>query len=97
MENNELKKVWNKNCTCYCFDDLFKLEEINLDNILIDENSHEIILIYDTSYKTLIGSKTLRLRFDQTDGTKRIYDRTRYLALLGTKEMRPFTTELEIL
>ena len=36
-----------------------KLEEIDLDNILINEKSHENILIYDISYKTLIGSKPL--------------------------------------
>ena len=52
MENNELKKVRIKNYTCYCFDDIIKLEDFYLDNILIDEKSHENILIYDISYKT---------------------------------------------
>ena len=40
MENNELKKVSIKNCTCYCFGDIMKFEDLNFD-ILIDEKSSE--------------------------------------------------------
>ena len=36
MKNNEFKKVRIKNRTCYCFDDIIKLEDFDLDNILID-------------------------------------------------------------
>ena len=54
MENNELKKVCIKNCTRYYFYDITKLEGFDLDNFLIDEKSHENILIYNISYKTLI-------------------------------------------
>ena len=43
MENIEFWKVLNKNCTCYYLDDLIKLEGLGLDNILIDEKSHENI------------------------------------------------------
>ena len=86
MENNELKKVRIKNRTCYYFDDIIKLEDFDLDNILIDEKSHENILIYDISYKTLIGSKPLRIRFDEIDGIIRIYNGTRHLTLFGTKK-----------
>ena len=41
-----------KNRTCYYFDDIIKLEDFSLDNILrkIDEKSHENILIYNISY-----------------------------------------------
>ena len=35
-----------KNCTCYYFDDIIKLEVFNLNNISIDEILHENILIY---------------------------------------------------
>ena len=38
MENNELKKVPIKNRTCYYFNGIIKLEDFDLDNILIDEN-----------------------------------------------------------
>ena len=67
MENNELKKVCIKNCTYCYFDDIIKLEDFDIDNILIDEKSQKNILIYDISYKTLIGSKPLRIRFNKID------------------------------
>ena len=59
MENNEFK-----NRMCYYFDDIIKLEDFDLDDILIDEKSRENILIYDISYKTLIGPKSLQIRLD---------------------------------
>ena len=65
MENNELKKVHIKYCTWYYIDDIIKPEDFNLDNILINEKSHENILIYDISHKTLFDSKPLRIRFDK--------------------------------
>ena len=86
LEYNELKKVRIKNRTCYYFDDIIKLENCDLDKILIDEESHGNILIYDISYKTLIGSKPLRIRFDEIDGIIRIYNGTRYLTLFDTKK-----------
>ena len=86
MENNEFKKIHIKNRTCYYFDDIIKLEDFDLDNILKDEKSHENILIYDMSYKTLIGSKTLRIRFDKIDGVIRIYDGIKNLTLSGSKK-----------
>ena len=50
MENNdELKEINNKNCTCYYFDDKINTEDFNLDNNLIDEKSNENILIYNIS------------------------------------------------
>ena len=42
MENNEFKKVCIKNSTCYYFDDIIKLEEFDLHNISIDENSFDL-------------------------------------------------------
>ena len=67
MENNEYKKLRMKNRTFYYFDDITKLEDLDLDNILIDKKLHENIFIYDISYKTLIHSKHLRIRFDEID------------------------------
>ena len=72
MENNKLKKVRIKHCTCCYFDDITKLEDFAIDNILIDEKSQKNILICDISYKTLIGSKPFRIRFDKIDGFIRI-------------------------
>ena len=59
MENSEFKKAHIKNRKCYYVDDIIKLEDFNLDNILIDRKSHENILIYDISFKTLIGPQPL--------------------------------------
>ena len=86
MENNEFKKVCIKNRTSYYFDDIIKLEDIDIYNFLIDEKSHENIFIYGISYKTLIGSKRLRVKFDDIDGFVRIYDGTRHLTLFGSEE-----------
>ena len=52
-------EVCIKNRMCYYFDDMIKLEDFHLDNILTDEKSHKNILIYDISYKTLIDPKHL--------------------------------------
>ena len=46
---------------------MINLEDFNLNNISIDEKSQENILIYDVSYKTLIDSKFLRIKFFEID------------------------------
>ena len=86
MENNEFKNVFTKNRTCYCLDDIIKLEDFDLGNILIGEESHENILIYNISYKILIDPKPLRIRFIKIDGFITIYDKTRYLRLFGPEK-----------
>ena len=55
--NDELKEINIKNRSCYYFDAIINIEDFNLDNILIDEQSHENILVYNISYKTLIDAK----------------------------------------
>ena len=66
MKNNEFKEVRIKNRTCYYnFNDIIKLEDFDIYNILIDEKSRENILFYEISYKTLIGSKQCRIRLDK--------------------------------
>ena len=90
MENNEFKKVRIKNRTCYYFDDIIKLEDF-------DKKSHTNISIYDTSYRALIVSKPLRIRFDKIDGIIRIYDGTRYLTLFGTKKYDAFYDRIRYL
>ena len=47
---------------------------MDLNNILMDRKSQENILIHGISYKTLIDSKPLRIRFNQIDGILRIHD-----------------------
>ena len=68
MESNDkLKEIDNKNCVYYYFDDIIKIEDFGLVNTLIDEKSYENILVYSISYKNLIDSKPLRIRFDKID------------------------------
>ena len=38
-------------------------------------------MVYDISYKTLFGSKPLRIRFDEVDGFIKIYDGVIFLVL----------------
>ena len=61
-------------------------KDFDVENILIDEKSHENIFIHDISYRTLIGSNPLRIRFDKIDGFIRIYDATIYLTLFGSEK-----------
>ena len=86
MESNDkLKKISIKNHTWY-FDDTIKIEDFDLDNILIDEKPYENGLVYIILYKNLIAAKPLRIRFDKTDGCIRVYDWTRYLVLFGSEK-----------
>ena len=47
--NDELKQINIKNCACYYFDDILKIEDFDIDNILIDEKSYKNILVYNIS------------------------------------------------
>ena len=49
----------------------------------MDQISHENDLVYDILFKTLIGAKPLRIRFNKVDGLIRVYDGTRYLVLFS--------------
>ena len=73
---------------CYYFYDIIKIEDFDLDNILIDQKSYENISVYNISYKSLIYSKPLRIRFDKIDGFIRVFEGTRYLVLF-----RSFTND----
>ena len=67
------------------------------ENILIDENSCENILNYDISYKTLIGSKPLHIRFDKIDGFIRFYDGSRYFTLFSSEKYDAIYDRIKIL
>ena len=86
MEKNELKKVLKFARVTILM--TIKFEDFDFDNILIDEKSYKDILIYNVSYKTSIGPKPLRNRFDKVDGfiSIRVYNGSRYLGLFGVKK-----------
>ena len=74
MESNDKsKEIDIKNCTCYYFDDISKVKDFDLDNILIDKKSYENILVYNISYKSLIDPTPLRIGFDKIDGFIRVF------------------------
>ena len=75
------------NIVCYYFDDIVIFEYFDFDNILIEEKSYKNILIYKILYRTLIGPKSLRIRFIKIDGFIRVYNGTRYLVLFGHENM----------
>ena len=64
---DELKEIDIKNRTCYYFDDIMRVIDIDFNDILLDKKSYENILldkklyenilIYNISYKTLMGAK----------------------------------------
>ena len=39
MNNNKLKEIDIEIRTCYCFDDIISINDLDLDKILIDEKS----------------------------------------------------------
>ena len=84
MESNDkLKEIDIKNCTFYNFDSIIKFEDFVFDDIIIDEKSYENILVYNISYKTLIGAKPLCFRLVKIDGFIKVYNGPRCLVLFG--------------
>ena len=59
ISNDKLKEIDIKNCMCYYFDDIIRIAEFDLDDILIDKKSS-----YNILYKSQIDSD----RFDIIDG-----------------------------
>ena len=88
IKNGEqwLKKVSIKNSTSYYFDDIIKFVDFYF---LLDEKSYEQTLIYEISYKTLLGAKSLRIRFNETGGFIIFCNGTRYLVLFGPEKCDP--------
>ena len=48
----------------------------------MNEKLCENIIIYDVSYKTPTGTKSLRIMFDKVDGFIRVYDGNKYRVLV---------------
>ena len=84
--NSKFLKNDIKNPTCYCFDDIIKIEDFDFDNILLDEKSCKNVLVYDISCKTLIDTKPLCITFNKADGFTTFYNGSRYLVLFGSEK-----------
>ena len=70
----EFKKIFIKNRTCYYFDDIMKVEDIKVNNILLDKKSYEDTLVYNILCKEFMDAKPLRIRFDKVNGLIKIYN-----------------------
>ena len=92
-----MKEINIRNCTCYYFDDLIKIEDFGFDNTLLDEKSYKNILVYDISHKTLIDTKSLSIRFDKVDGFIKISDGTRYLVLFAPEKYNAIFNRIKYL
>ena len=83
MESNDkLKEIDIKNCTCYYFNNIIKIEDFDFDNV----KSYKNILVHDISYKTLMGAKPFDIRFDKRNEFIRVYNGARYLVLFGLEK-----------
>ena len=58
---DKLKEIGIKNRTCYYFNNIMRVIDLNFNNISLDEklckNFFENILVYDIWYKTIMGKK----------------------------------------
>ena len=85
MESNAKFKKLLLKFGRYYFDDIIKIEDLDLENYLTYENTYENILLQKISYKHLIAAKLWCIRFDKRDRHIRVYDGlTRYLVLFGS-------------
>ena len=46
-KNYKLKEIHIKNCMCYYFNDIIKIEDFDLDNIFTEGKSHGNNLVYN--------------------------------------------------
>ena len=66
------------------------------DNILKDEKSHENLLVYNISYKTLMGAKPMRIRFNKMDDVIEFMLELDIWYYLEVKTTIHFTTGLDL-
>ena len=83
MESRDkLKGIYIKHRACYYFDDIIKDIDVNFSNILLEKKLFENISVYDISYRTSTGTKSLRIRFHKIDEFIRLREcEFRYLVL----------------
>ena len=84
--NNKWKEIDTKIRTCYYFDDIIRIKDFDLGNIVIDGKSCKNILVYNISQKSLIFVEPLYIRFDKVNGFIRLFDGTRYLVIFGPEK-----------
>ena len=76
---------------------MIKLEDFNLDNILIDEKPHKNNFIYEIPYKTLIGSKPLCNRVNKKMNLLEFLMELDNLTLFGSEKYDAFYDRIRCL
>ena len=69
--NVEFREINIKSRMCYYFNDIIRIKDFNLDNILIDEKSYDNSFVYNISNKIWIWWLGFA-RFDQIDVFSRV-------------------------
>ena len=93
---DELKEIVIKNCTCYYFDVIIKDVDIYFSDILLDEKLYKNIWIFDISYKTSTGPKSLCITIDKIDGFIRVSGgEFRHLVLLDNELFDKFFDKIK--
>ena len=79
---NELKEIDIKNYACYYYDDIFNGLKGNFSNILLNKKLYKNISVYNISYKTPTGPKSLHIGLYKIDGFIRSTDsKIKYLVI----------------
>ena len=60
--NDELIEINIKNDIRSYFNDIIKIEDFDFNNILLDEKSYKITLVFVISYKAFIVAKPVHIR-----------------------------------
>ena len=92
--NNKVKDIDIKNHTCYFFDDIINIKNIDPNNIKIDEKSYRKILIYYNGYVTIKNLKYVKINsvnplyliFNKVNAYFEEANGNNYLTLVPTNE-----------
>ena len=82
---DELKKIDIKNRTCYYFDDIMTVIDIDFSGILLNKKSYKLIFNLWHFKQNFHGCKTIVYLVQKIDGFFKIYDGVRYLVLFTSK------------
>ena len=92
--NDGLKQTDIKNNTCYYFDDIININDLDLENILIDKNSYEDILI--CCIQICVCSLCAFFSIKQMDILENMIELNVYHYFILMKSITNFLIELDI-
>ena len=101
--SNKVKDVNIKNRTCYFFDDIINIKNLDPNNIKIDGKTYKNILIYYIGYVTIKDSKNVKINsvihlyliFGKVNGYFEEINGNKYLVLVPTYESKEIIQKYE--